>query len=299
MLKRNKLHNLKILDALFPLSFFKNIYGIYCLTENYTTEGYETFFPNYISIDSKIAFAFSEDYENGLLYTSQCQGAIELMDQEFTKICDDSLPLFLNLENYEKQSLYMYEYEHMLQANTALLHPENGFYTCPPSIIKKKEKEKLIPKDHAQLLTKRIAIFRDRLKKSKALEIVSLAGLRNFAATGRLIVYKNIMFSKSERIEMLKNLLKFIREQENYTLYLMKENNPFYKSNFAVYTIGNELLYIVPSYTDFIKMDNIIIRNRGIVESFTEFIHSSFTTEDNIIDRNEVASVISDIIDSI
>ncbi|KUO64314.1 MAG: hypothetical protein APF84_09765 [Gracilibacter sp. BRH_c7a] len=298
LLKKNRLHNLELLDSLLPLSSFENIYGIYYATENLTTEAYETFFPNFISIDSKTAFVFSEDYENGILYTSECQETIELMNAEFTKICDDCLPLFINLETYEKQSLYMYEYERMVQAATSLLHPENGFYTFPADIINKKVKEHALAKEHAQLLIKRTEIFCERLKKSKALEIISLAGLRNFAVTGQLQIYRNIKFSKSERIEVLKHLLKFLEEQENYSLYLMKEDNPFYDSDFAVYTIGSQLLYIVPSYTDFKITDNIIIRNKGIVESFTDFMHSSFTTNNSIIDRNEVASIISNIIET-
>ncbi|SET83350.1 hypothetical protein SAMN05660297_03643 [Natronincola peptidivorans] len=117
---------------------------------------------------------FSEDYENGLLYTSECHEKIEMMKQEFNKICADCLPLFINLETYEKQSLYMCEYEQMLQADTSLLHPENGFYTFPADIIRKKEKEHTAPKRLAQLLIKRTEIFRERLRKSKALEIISL-----------------------------------------------------------------------------------------------------------------------------
>ena len=190
----------------------------------------------------------------------------------------------------------MYEYEHMVQAATSLLHPENGFYTFPADLIMRKEIEHALPKEHVQILIKRIETFNERLKKSKALEIVSLAGLKNFASTGKMLIYSNIKFSKSERIEILKNLLKFVQETENYTLYLMTEENPFYNSDFAIYTIGSELLYIVPSYTDFKVTDNIIIRNKGIVDSFTDFMHSSFTANNSIIDRNEVASVISTII---
>lgn len=296
LLKKNKLHNLEILDSLLPLSFFENIYGVYYATEDSTTDAYGTFFPNFISIDSKTAFAFSEDYESGLLYTSKCKESIGLMNEEFTKICDDCLPLFVNLETYEKQSLYMYEYEQMVQLNTSLLHPENGFYTFPIGLARKKEQEKVIPKEHAQILIKRIETFCERVEKSKALEIISIAGLRSFAATGEPLILRNIKFSKSERIEILENLLKFVKEKENYTLYLMKEDNPFYDSDFAVKTVGSQLLYIVPSYTDFKITNNIIIRNEGIVESFTDFMHSSSTTQNCIIDRNEVASVISDII---
>lgn len=298
LLKKNKLHNLEILDSLLPLSFFENVYGVYYATKDLTTDAYGTFFPNFISIDSKTAFAFSEDYENGLLYTSQCQETIELMNEEFTKICDDCLPLFVNLKTYEKQSAYMYEYEQLLQSNTSLLHPENGFYTLPIDIIKKKEQEKAIPKEYTQILIKRMETFRERLKKSKALEIISIKGLRDFASTGQPQIFRNMKFSKSERIEILKNLLKFVKDEENYNLYLMKEDNPFYDSDFAVKTVGSQLLYIVPSYTDFKITNNIIIRNEGIVESFTDFLHSSFTTHNTIIDRNEVASVISDIIET-
>jgi len=299
LLKKNKLHNLKILDLLLPLSFFENSYGAYYTTEKLTTDAYGTFFPNFISIDSKTAFAFSEDYENGLLYTSQCQETIELMNEEFSKICDDCLPLFFNLQTYEKQSLYMYEYEQMVQLSSSLLHPESGFYTIPLALARKKAQEKVVPKEHAQILIKRIETFCERVEKSKALEIISIKGLRNFAATGQPLILRNIKFSKSERIETLKNLLRFVKEKENYTLYLMKEDNPFYDSDFAVKTIGNQLLYIVPSYTDFKITNNIIIRNEGIVESFTDFLHSGFTTQNCIIDRSEVASFISDIIKTI
>lgn len=55
-------------------------------------------------------------------------------------------------------------------------------------------------------------------------------------------------------------------------------------------------LYPVWSYTDFKVTDNIIIRNKGIVDSFTDFMHSGFTANNSINDRNEVASVISYII---
>ncbi|SET82665.1 Helix-turn-helix [Natronincola peptidivorans] len=299
LLKKNKLHNLKILSSLFPLSSFEKTYRVYYSTENSKTETYETFFPNFISIDSKTAFVFSEDFENGILYTAESSEIIKIMNEEFTKICNDCLPLFINLETYERQSLYMYEYEHMVQASTSLLHPENGFYTFPADIIRKKEKEHTAPKGVAQLLLKRIELFHQRLQKSKALEIVSLAGLKSFAETGELKIYKGIKFSKSERIRILNNLLKFVKEQENYSLYIMKENNIFYDSDFAVYTIGSELLYIVPSYTEFKVSDNIIIRDRGIVESFSDFMQSSFTAENSIVDRNEVATVISDIIDTL
>ena len=299
LLKKNKLHNLEILDSLLPLSFFTEIYGVYYATENFTTEAYETFFPNFISIDSKTAFIFSEDYENGLLYTSKCNEAIQMMNDEFTKICDDCLPLFLNLETYENQSIFMYEYERMVQEDTSLLHSENGFYTFPAEIINKKQKEYNLPKEHAQLFIKRIELFKERLVKSKAQEIISLAGLRNFAATGQLQVYRGVSFSKGERIDILKNLLKFVEEEKNYSLHIINEANPFYDSDFAVYTIGSQLLYIVPSYKEFKSMDYIIIRNKGIVESFTDFLHSSFITDNSIIDRNEVASVISNIIKSL
>jgi len=299
VLKKNKLHNLKILEYLLPLSFFTEIYGVYYATENLATEGYETFFPNLISIDSKTAFIFSEDYESGLLYTSRCEEAIQMMNNEFTKICDDCLPLFLNLETYENQSLFMYEYEQMVQEDTLLLHPENGFYTMPSDIINRKQKEYNLPIEHAQLFIKRIETFRERLAKCKSQEIISLAGLRSFATTGQLQVYRGVSFSKDERIDILKNLLKFVEEEKNYSLYIMNECNPFYDSDLAVYTIGSQLLYIVPSYKKFKSMDYIVIRNKGIVESFTDFLHSSFTTDNCIIERNEVASVISNIIDSI
>ncbi len=297
LLAKNKLHNLKILNFLLPLSFFENIYGIYYATENLATEAYETFFPNFISIDSQTAFTFSEDYENGLLYTSKCYESIQLMNEEFNKIQNDCLPLFINLETYEKQSNYMLEYEHIVQVETSLVHPENGFYTFPIDLLRQKEHAPI--KEHAEILLKRIEIFRERLKKSKSLEVISLKGLKNFAATGHFLIYKNIQFSKNERIEILKSLLEFVEKNENYSLYLMKEENHFYHSDFAIYTIGSELLYIVPSYTNFKISDNIIIRNKGIVESFTDFIHSGFTTDNSIIDRNEVASVISDIINAI
>ncbi len=116
----------------------------------------------------------------------------------------------------------MYEYEHMVQADTFLLHPENGFYTFPIDLIKRKERELVLPKEHTQILIKRMETFCERLKKSKALEIISLEGLRNFAATGQLLIYKSIKFTKSERIEILKNLLEFVENEENYTLCLMK-----------------------------------------------------------------------------
>ncbi len=296
LLNKNKLHNLKILDSLLPLSFFEKLYGVYYSTENLTTDAYETFFPNFISIDSETAFVFSEDYENGLLYTSKCQEPIQLMNEEFNKIGNDCLPLFINLETYEKQSRYMYEYEHILKADTTLVHPENGFYTFPIDLIKKKEKEQPVLKEITQILIKRMENFSMRLKKSKALEIISLAGLKNFAATGQLLIYRNIKFSKNERIEILKSLLKFVENEENYSLYITKEENHFYNSDFAIYTVGNELLYIVPSYTNFKITDNIIIRNKGIIESFTDFMHSSFTTNNSITERNEVASVISNIV---
>jgi transcriptional regulator with XRE-family HTH domain len=299
LLKKDKLYNLKIVESLFPLSVFEKIYGVYYATINSTTEAYETFFPNFISIDSKTAFIFSEDFENGILYNSQCQETILLLNEEFTKICADSLPLFFNLKTNENQSLYMFEYEQMVQAETSLLHPENGFYTFPIDIVKKKAKEQNIPKEYTELLIRRMKIFRERLKKSKALEIISMEGLRNFATTGQLQIFRNINFSKSERIKILENLLMFVNENENYTLYLMKDKSPFYNSDFAIYTIGSQLLYIVQSYTDFKITDNIIIRNKGIVESFTDFMHSSFTTDNSIIDRNEVASIILNIINSI
>lgn len=299
LLNKDKLYNLKVVESLFPLSVFEKIYGVYYATINSTTEAYETFFPNFISIDSKTAFIFSEDFENGILYNSQCQETIELLNEEFIKICADSLPLFFNLKTNENQSLYMSEYEQMVQAETSLLHPENGFYTFPIDIVKKKGKEQNIPKEYTELLIRRMKIFRERLKKSKALEIISLKGLRNFATTGKLQILRNLNFSKSERIKILENLLKFVNENENYTLYLMKDKSPFYNSDFAIYTIGSQLLYIVQLYTDFKITDNIIIKNKGIVESFTDFMHSSFTTDNSIIDRNEVASIILNIINSI
>ncbi|GMQ62853.1 hypothetical protein [Vallitalea maricola] len=295
-LNKNKLHNLEILKSLIPLSFFEKVYEVYYSTENLKPDAYEAFFPNFISINSETAFVFSEDYENGLLYTSKCQASIQLMNEEFNKILKDCLPLFINLETYEKQSLYMYEYEHILQADTTLVHPENGFYTFPIELIKEKEREQIIPKEIAQILIKRMETFRKRLKKSKALEIISLAGLRNFAATGQLLIYRNIKLSKNERINILKNLLEFVENEENYNLYLMNEENHFYNSNFAIYTIGSELLYIVPSYTNFKITDNIIIRNKGIIESFTDFMYTSFTANNSLVESNEVASVIRNII---
>ena len=141
--------------------------------------------------------------------------------------------------------------------------------------------------------------FRERLKKNKALEIVSLKGLKNFAVTGRLLIHGDIQSSKSERISILKELLDFVKEWPNYTLYLMKEENPLYNTDLAVYTIGSELLYIVPSVSGYKTTENIIIRNRGIVESFTDFMHSVFTKQNSIIDRNEVASVIEGIVRNI
>ncbi len=299
LLKKNKLHNLKILDTVFPFSFFKDIYGAYCLTENVTPESYKTFFPNFISVDSKTAFAFSKDLENGIFYDSKCQNVIKLMNEEFEKICDDCLPLFYNLETYEKQSQYMYDFEHMVQAETAILHPESSIYTITSDIIRKKEKEKLIEKKHAQLLIERIELFQERMKKGKALEIISLAGIKNFVETGQPQLYKAIKFNKSERVEILNNLLKFVQKEKNYTLYIMKEDHPFYDSDFAVYTIGSELLCIVPSFTNFANLDNILIRNRGIVETFSDFLHSNYIKKNSITEKNEVAEVISNVIDSI
>ena len=299
LLKKNRLHNLRILDYLLPLSFFESVYGAYYSTEKFTTETYETFFPNFISIDSKTAFVFSEDCENGILYTSRCREIIALLNEEFNKVCADCLPLFFNLENYERQSLFMYEYEQMIKADTVLLSPENSFYTLPVDLIRKKASEQYLPKEEAQAIIKRVETFRERLKKNKALEIVSLKGLKNFAVTGRLLIHGDIQASKSERISILKELLDFVKEWPNYTLYLMKEENPFYHTDLAVYTIGSELLYIVPSVSGYKTTDNIIIRNRGIVESFTDFMHSGFTKQNSIIDRNEVASVIEGIVRNI
>lgn len=299
LLKKNKLHNLQILDYLLPLSFFENIYGVYYATDDLTTDAYGTFFPNFISIGSKEAFVFSADYENGLLYTSKSQKTIEMMNEEFTKISDDCLPLFVNLQTYEQQSAYMYEYEQLTQTSTSLLHPEIGFYSMPFDILRKKEQEQFIPHNYAQILIKRMEAFRERLEKSRSLEIISIKGLRSFAATGQPRILGNIKFSKSERIEILRNIIKFIKEKENYSLYLMKEGHPFYDSDFAVKTVGNQLLYIVPSYTDFKITNNIIIRNESIIETFNDFLHSDFTAQDTITDRNEVVSFISDIIKSI
>ena len=50
------------------------------------------------------------------------------------------------------------------------------------------------------------------------------------------------------------------------------------------------------SYTDFKVSDNLIIRNKGIVESFADFLHSSFTTQNSIIHQDEVAAVLLNII---
>ncbi len=297
LIPKNKLHNLEILNSLLPLSFFENIYGIYYTCENLTSGAYESFLPNFISIDSHTAFTFSEDYENGLLYTAKCQESIQLMNEEFDKIQKDCLPLFINFETYEKQLNYMLNYERIVQLETCLVHPENGFYTFPIDFFEKINQ--ISEKKYSNILKERIEIFNYRLKKSKFLEIISLKGLRHFAATGQFLIYRNIKFNKNERIEILKNLLKFVKTNENYSLYLMKEENHFYNCDFAIYVIGNELLYIVPSYTDFKISDNIIIRNKGIVESFSDFIHSGFTADNCIIDRNEVASVISNIINTI
>lgn len=296
LLKRNRLHNLNILSTMLPLSFFEDTYGVYYATEILSSEAYETFFPNFISIDSTTAFVFAADYESGLLYTSPCTQAIELLNKEFSKICADCLPLLINLETYAKQSLYIYEFEHMVQADTSLLHPENGFYTVPVDLIRKKVVELNFPKEFAQILIQRIKIFRERLKTSKALEIVSMPGLLNFAKTGRLLIYREIQLNINERIQIFKNLLAFVQGEKNYSLYLMKEGNPFYDCDFAVYVIGSELLYIVPSYTDFKVSDNLIIRNKGIVESFADFLHSSFTTQNSIIHQDEVAAVLLNII---
>jgi transcriptional regulator with XRE-family HTH domain len=299
LLKKNKLHNLVILDYLIPLSFFESIYKVYYSTENLTTEGYDTFFPNFISINSETAFAFTQDYENGILYTSFASETIKLLNEEFDKICSDCLPLFFNLENYEKQSLYIYQYEYMVQADTILLKPENSWYAIPADLLKKKEIEQTLPKAHAQTYIKRIENFQERLTRNKALEIISPKGLEHFAATGQLLIYSIVTFNKKERVSILSNLLKLVKENKNYTLYIMKENNPFYQLDFAVYTIGSELLYFIPSYTGFNLTDNIIIRNKGIIESFNDYLHTGFTEKNCIVDRNKVASVIENVINSI
>jgi hypothetical protein len=203
LLKKNKLHNLVILDYLIPLSFFESIYKVYYSTENLTTEGYDTFFPNFISINSETAFAFTQDYENGILYTSFASETIKLLNEEFDKICSDCLPLFFNLENYEKQSLYIYQYEYMVQADTILLKPENSWYAIPADLLKKKEIEQTLPKAHAQTYIKRIENFQERLTRNKALEIISPKGLEHFAATGQLLIYSIVTFNKKERVSIL------------------------------------------------------------------------------------------------
>jgi transcriptional regulator with XRE-family HTH domain len=296
LIKRNSLYNLDILSYVLPLSSYEKLYSVYYGTDNVSLATYETFFPNYIGLDSNIAFVFSPDFESGILYTSKFEPVIELLNKEFRKILKDCLPLFVNLETYEKQSLYMFGYEQMIQVDTSLLHPENGIYTFPIDIIHKKVAEQRLPKEFGQLLSKRIELFKKRLEKSKALEIISLDGLQEFAKNGRLLIQRNIEFSVSERIKILENLLNFVVNEDNYTLCLMKEGNPFYKSDMAVYVIGSELLYIVPAYTDFKISDNLIIRNKSIVESFSDFLNSSFTTQNSIVEKDEVIKIIKNIL---
>ena len=161
LIPKNKLHNLEILNLLLPLSFFENIYGIYYTCENLTSGAYESFLPNFISIDSHTAFTFSEDYENGLLYTSKCQESIQLMNEEFDKIQKDCLPLFINFETYEKQLNYMLNYERIVQLETCLVHPENGFYTFPIDFFEKINQTS--EKKYSNILKVRIEIFNNRL----------------------------------------------------------------------------------------------------------------------------------------
>lgn len=109
-------------------------------------------------------------------------------------------------------------------------------------------------------------MFREKLKKNQFTEIISPRKLNNFVNTGKMFIYKHLHFSVQERIEVLQSLLEFIEKEDNYSLYIMNENNLFYDFDSAVYTIGKELLLIVPTYTEYKVSDNIIIRERGIVE---------------------------------
>lgn len=291
-LDRNRLYNLDILQKLLPLSTYENIYKVYYSMGNYQTEVYETFFPNVICINNENGFTISSDFENGLYFNAR--HVVAMMTNEFDKIMKDSLPLFINLHNLFELSKYMYEFEKTTYTDTYLLHPENGFYTFPIEIIRKISKKFKLQNEIESIIINRLMTFRKRLETNKAIEIISLEKLNNFVDSGIFFIQDFITFDKNERIQIFKNLLEFVENEDNYYLYIMKENSPFFMINSAIYIIGDELLYIVPSYTNYDTADNIIIREKGIIEGFKDFFTSYFNEKSAITNQNAVALILKE-----
>lgn len=293
-LDRNKLYNLYILQKLLPLSKYEKIYKAYYTIGNYQTDVYEGFFPNVICYNTESALSISSDYEKALYFSKETEKSIKMMLEEIDKIQKDSLPLFINLHNLPEMIVYMKEFEKDVNIDTFLIHPENGFYSFPIKIIKKMVKEANLTKEIAGDLAKRIHTFRERLKSNKAVEVTTLIGLENFTETGVFLLQDGVTLTISDRIEILKSLLHLVENEENYSLYIMKEHNHFSLARSAFYIIGEELLYIVPSYTNYDTSDNIILREKGIIQSFKDFFTSYFNKTNTVIDKTEVANILKD-----
>lgn len=287
---KNQLFNLKMLHRLIPLSFFENIYKVYYSEGNSDTSQNVAFFPNYISIDDKNAFLISSDLKSGLYYGNCSSDCIKLLNNEYDRMLNDCLPLFINFHHPQEQFHYVSHFE--AQSDTYLLHPEPGFYTLPIGLIENKSVESGFESVGDITLLTRAKTFRKKLKTNKFTEIISPLKLDSFVNTGDVYINTHLNFSIQERIDSLESLLDFIENEKKYSLYLMKEDNPFYNYDSAVYTIGKELLLVIPSYTDYKVSDNIVIRERGIIEGFVDYFNSFFTNENCITDQKAVASII-------
>lgn len=289
-----KLYNLKKLQTLLPLAKYESFYKIYYSSGNLNSDIYENIFPNLICLNKENAISISSDFQRGIYYTDTAKDVIALLNEEFDKIKKDCLPLFTNLHNLIEMSYYMKEFEENIQANTFSLLPQNTFITFPPDIIRKKLKDINEPDELSSVLIERIKLFRKRLQFNTSTQVMPLSGLDSFVTTGVLLFQNNIVFDIYERMEILKNHLDFVENEKNYNLYLMKEDNYFYSLPAQFYILGEELLYIVPSYIDYDATDNTILRETGIIQSFKDFFNHYFNKGNTIVDQIEVAKIIKE-----
>lgn len=288
--KKTKLFNLEILRQLLPLSKYENIYKVFYTSQQGNTNAYTDFYPNFLSIGEGNALFISSDFESALFFGNKANQVVVELIEEYNKVLKDSLQLFINFKNPIDQFEYLKRYEVPLEK--FLLHPEQGFYTFPIDVLKSKAAEYDNTEAMGNILKERLKIFKENLEQGKFTEIIPLNTIEAFVNTGKMFIQRDISFTVEERIKILKELLRYVEKEKNYNLYLIKNNNELYRLISAIYSIGTDMLLIIPQYKNYKVTDNIIIRERSIVESFKDFFDSYFKEKNTIIDQSKVAEII-------
>ncbi|WP_066507517.1 transcriptional regulator [Abyssisolibacter fermentans] len=291
-LDSNKCYNLKILETLLPLASYQNIYKTYYTMAPGYSDGHHEFLPALVCMNNEMAITISSDCQKGIFYSNGLSEVIDVLIDEYDKVKTDCLPLFINTKDEITFSSYLLEFEQNISADSYILQPENCFLSFPTEIIKNKCSEINAPKQFADLLIDRKKIFESRLKNNTVVEIIPLKALDSFVKKRKYLLLGEIVLNIEEISSILENLLYYIEKKNNYFLYLMKDNNEFTSIKSSFYILGEELLYIIPSYANYETSDNTIIRESEIIRSFKDFLRSYFKKNNSIICQKEVADII-------